>query len=873
MKQYAFHQWSAGDVECHFRVTASQGLSQREAEHRLIEYGGNTLNKIKTSSLWSLLWRQFSNFFIILLAVAAVISFFAHGLFDGLVLVFIIILNIAIGFFQEYKAEKSLAALKKSLAFSARVVRDSKIRDIDIEAIVPGDVVVLAEGDRVPADMRLVEEQGLCVSEAALTGESNPVSKKTEIFPLDTILAERKNIVYGGTVVVAGRGRGVVVATGLSTEFGKIAEMIESGEDKIPLEQTILYIGRIFSYGAIALSLIIFIIGISSGWYFLEITAFVIALLVSAVPEGLPTATTLALAVGVMGMVNHKAVVRRLAVVEALGRINIIATDKTGTITENKLRVEKITCFDRGNFIEHGGIELNNASCETLYYALAASNISGERINEIIGDPLEVAIAAALLENSPALFKKSKGIKRISEIPFSSDNKYNAVTIKNGTSRLMIAKGAPEKIVHFCNLTAFERRTMMAQSARLSTQGFRVVAVAYKKLTAKSLSDVKNMNLLGLIAMADAPIPYAGEVLQKTMEAGIRPIIMTGDHPETAHFVAEKIGWNIEPDEIICGDEFDKLTSSELLRRLSFVKIFARVTPANKLKIVETLEHHGYSVAVTGDGVNDAPALKAATVGIAMGIRGTDVARESADIVLSDDNFATILQAVAYGRTIYDNIRNVMVFLLGSNLNEALIIAISFIFGLPAPLTTVQILWINLITDSIPAVALALEKPSKHVLESKPRSNQRGEIRHSLLYALYLGLFSLLVTVPLYLWGLHSSISHARTLVFCSIVLAQMPLVLSIRSRKRFWQSPKSLFKNTYLNIAILVSITLQAITFLPFVRTHFATETLDSQEIVALLLSVLVIFLGAEIIRAVLDRRSALREVIAHNLDQPGHN
>lgn len=861
MKSYAYHQWSVADVKRHFKVDLKEGLKSTEIDRKLRIYGPNSLSQVRETTVFSVLLGQFTNFFIVLLIIAAIISAFTHGVFQATVLAVIILLNVIVGFFQEYKAEKALSALKRGFAYTSRVIRDGHIVNVNAEGIVPGDVVVFAEGDRIPADIRLCEEEGLRISEASLTGESMPVSKHLNVLPVDTALGDRKNMAFSGTSVVGGRGKGIAVATGTSSQLGTIAKLIGEEEQKSPLERSILYIGKLFSTGAIILCFIIFLVALNQGWYLLEITTFVIALLVGAVPESLPTATTLTMAVGVMNMVKHKAIVRRLEVIEALGRINIIATDKTGTITKNELTLEKVLVYKNGELsIEEGMRKEAPLFLETL--GLIASNVSGEEANEMVGDPLEVAIANDLIKRSKASFNQVAKYQRLSEVPFSSDLRYNAVTIAWGRRKMIIAKGAAEKLAHFADLDEAKRKAILNQAKTLSAEGFRIIAVASKMVDHTSLSDLKHMKFEGLLCFVDAPEENIKEAFDRTEAAGIRPIIMTGDHPETAAYVASQIGWKIEKEEeIVTGEEFAKLSEKDLVYHLKNAKIFARVTPADKLKIVETLEKYGYVVAVTGDGVNDAPALKAATVGIAMGQRGTDVAREASDIVLSDDNYATIVNAVMYGRTIYDNVRNVLVFLLGTNFNETMMIVLSFVFALPTPMTAIQILWVNLITDSLPAIALAFEKPNSQVMRSKPRQSNKYAIRRSLEYALMLGLLSLLITFPLYLWGLGQSVAHARTLAFSAIVISQMPIILSIRSRKRIWQSFTSFFGNMYLNFAVVISVLLQVFVFLPQVQTYFGTTELEMKEIVALTVSILITFIGAEVLHYSMDEHEKKRE------------
>lgn len=834
------------------------GLSASLVERKLAQDGPNTLNTIKEVKALTVLLRQFANFFIILLLVAAVISYFANGWFDAIILIVIILLNVSIGFFQEYKAEKSLEALKRGFAFRCRVIRDGKIIEINSEEIVTGDVVVLGEGDRVPADIRLIEEEGLRINESALTGESLPVSKKTGVLPLSVPLGDRKNMAFGGSNVVVGRGRGVVVATGCNTELGIIATLVEKKEEDSPLEKNIIYVAKIFSIVATAIALCIFLFGLYNGWHLLEITSFVIAVLVAAVPESLPTATTLALAVGVIGMVKHKAIVRKLGVIESLGRINIIATDKTGTITKNELSLAKISFFKDKKLYEKDLEDSNEEAIKAVTDSLLASNVSGHKEEEFIGDPLEVALANYLAQNNFKEYRALSKYQRLSEIPFSSDKKFNSVVVSDGKNKLLITKGAPEKIVEFCYLLKNEKKDILAEAHRLSSLGFRAIAVAEKKIKLNGASDLKQMEFLAILAFADAPANGVGKALEETAKLGIRPVIITGDHPETAKYIAEKIGWDIASDEIVSGEEFEKLNDRELRSKLERVKIFARITPQDKLKIVELMEKVGYVVAVTGDGVNDAPALKAGTVGIAMGQRGTDVAREAADIILSDDNYSTIINAVTYGRVIYDNIKNAMTFLIAGNFAEIMLIAIATLLGLPSPLTALQILWINLITDSFPSIAISLEGPSYHRVYDKPRDSKKDSIKNSVKLSLYSGIILLLFCIILFIWGLYDSIAHARTLVFFAMGWSQMALALSIRSKKRIWQDAKKFFGSRSLNIGVTAALLVQFIALYPSIRHLFGLELLDLKEIAAIVITVLLVLLSSELLRFYRDKKRA---------------
>lgn len=862
MKQYAYHQWTLKDLERHFKVEILEGLSEREAELRLLQEGKNTLTKIKETSPITIFFRQFTNFFTILLIVADVLSLFSNGLTHFYIITVIIIINVGVSYYQELKAEKSLKALKNSLSYKAKVLRDGEVAEVLSEDIVLGDVVCLSDGDRVPADLRLVWEKGLRVDESTLTGESTPVSKKIKNLELDTPLAERVNMVFSGTNVYAGRARGVVVSTGTETEFGRIAEMVSEKEEKTPLEKRILYIGRILTYIAVAIVTMIFIIGLCRGWDLIELLEYAIALLVSAVPESLPTVITLALALGVMGMIRKKAIVRRLSVIEALGSVRVIATDKTGTLTRNRLSVEKISILKGGKFDDYKkDVSKDRKKVETiLFKAAICSSAEGEKLGKFVGDPLEVAIYESLIIKNKKLVKKSRRQKVLNETSFDSDKKYMTVEIQDGNNKLLIAKGAVDKLIKFCDLKSKQQEEILLKSKELSGQGLRIIGVAEKKLTGRSAGNLKNLKFLGIIAFLDEPVSGIKEAMKATYDAGIWPIIITGDNTNTAKYVANSIGLDVGENEIIEGFELEKISMPALKRRLDLknggIKIVSRATPRDKTKIVKAFEAMGLSVAVTGDGVNDSPALKSATVGIAMGVRGSDVSKEAADIVLADDNYGTIINAIAWGRKIYDNIKNSLVFLLSGNFDELFLIALAFVFNLPAPFTTIQILWINLITDSLPAIALAFEGPTKGILREKPRSSKSESFALSMYYALSLGAVAFLGSIVLYLWGLGHSVTKARTLVFMLAILCEMVFILSIRAKKRIWQDFKGFFENKYLNIAILISLVLQIFVLLPHTQHFFQTTLLNKGEWIALSVVVLILFILAEIIRVWFDKR-----------------
>ena len=858
-RAYAFHQWTIPDVERYLKVDSKTGLSERRANFRFAENGPNSLEKLKDKSALVILWSQFSNLFIWLLIVAGVISYFIDGFLQASILGVIVFANVMLGFYQEYKAERSLSELKKSYQSKSKVLREKKIRTIPNEELVTGDIVILNAGDRVPADLRIVESDSLKIDESALTGESMPVEKSEGTLKIDTAVGDRVNMLFGSTVVVDGRGKGIVVATAEDTEFGKIAELVEKADETTPMEKRMVYIGKTLTYISLLIAVLIFSVGYFRQFEILPLLTFTIAIFIAAVPESLPTVITLSLATGVTRMAERKAIVRRLSAVEELGTINIIATDKTGTLTNNALTVSKVGYWSDSSIklvdIENK-IDPTDEAEKLFTWAFVCSDLNIHENGDFLGDPLEVAIAEKAKSMHRAIIAGAKHYQRISEIPFKSENQYMAVTASNNSKKLLIAKGSTEKILAFCDLDKKEKDKILKEVVLLGKDGFRVISLAVKKITSKNSNALYGMDFIGLFAMIDEPSSGVIDSIKCAIDAGIRPIVITGDHPETARFVANKIGLDVKDDEIMLGRELDNLSQKELKEALSKVKVFARISPEDKINIVKTLGKMGYSVAVTGDGVNDAPALKEASVGIAMGIKGTDVARDASDIVLSDDKFKTIISAIEYGRTIYDNILNAITFLLSTNFGELFIIVLAVMFGLPLPLLTLQILWINLVTDSLPAIALSFEKPSRKTLQQKPRSSDNKAVKRSIRYSIFLSLIIVVFGLTIYLWGLQTSIEKARTLFFTFAVLSELLFCFSIRSTERIWRKPLNFLENKFLLFSIAITMALQIILFAKPFATVFSLVPLHKNDIIVLVAMIVLSFFTAEVVRWRVDRR-----------------
>ena len=817
------------------------GLSQQDAGNRLEKYGPNELPIKGRRTSFDIFLDQFQDFLIILLILAAAVSFGTAEYLNGIVLFVIVLINVLMSFFQERKAEKALEALHKISAPKAKVRRGNYKQKIPSLKIVPGDVVVLEPGDRVPADLRLFKASNLEIEEAVLTGESVPSTKHINSIKGTVSLADRENMAYSGTTVVAGRGEGIVVAIGGKSEFGQIAELIQKPVEITPLQKRLAHLGKILILISIVFAGIIFILGMMRGYSIIDLFSYAVALLVSAVPEGLPTVTTLALAMGVLAMAKRKAIVKKLPVIEALGSVDVICVDKTGTLTKNEMSIEKIiTCDEevevegvgyepRGDFISDSKkIDPFESSALSMLIEIGdlANNASLERNPqkdkwEIFGDPTEGAFKVLAQK---AGHKTNDHEKRIFELPFDSSRQRMSVVHKEDGKKTVYIKGEPKGMLDISSkvvkagreddIGILEKEHFTKKINDLAAQGYRLLALGYKYIPQDAEMNLEtlenNIVFVGVVAMVDRPDEGVAEAIKEAKNSKIRVIVITGDHKLTTQYVAQKIGLSVSEKEILTGDEIDKMNKEELKAALDTVKIFARVSPQEKLKIVSALKEKGKVVAVTGDGVNDTPALKQADVGIAMGIRGADVSREAADIVLSDDKFSTIIGAIEYGRALYENIKKFLTFLLSANFDEIFLVAIAFAVGWEQPFTAIQILWINLVTDLFPAFALAQEKPHPEIMKEGPRDPKKSMIRPVLLYAGIIGFVASIGGLLIFWWGLsHFDIDKTRTLVFTLAVFFELFIIFSVRSEKPFWKNG-DFFGNRWLILAILASIGLQ---------------------------------------------------------------
>lgn len=850
--------WHGEPVETVLAELSSspEGLGSAEAERRLTEHGPNELRRAEEVSPWTLLAAQFRNVLVVILLVATGLSAFLGHAVEAVAIAVIVLFAVVLGFVQEYRAERAMAALRQMAAPTATVIREGARAEIPARDLVPGDVVLLETGDRVPADARLIEASNLKVEESALTGESVPSEKQVEpLVDPDAGLADRRNMVYAGTAVAYGRGRAVVVATGMGTEFGRIAEMLQTVETaRTPLQQNLDRVGRTLARIGVVLVLVIVGLGLARGQPFLEMLVFGIALAVAVVPEALPAVVTISLALGVKRMIRRNVLVRRLPAVETLGSTSVICSDKTGTMTRDEMTVREIFADrqswevsgagyePRGEFSRGGSPAApSQVLRELLQAALLASD--AELVQDeggqwsVRGDPTEGALVVAAAKAGLRREELDARFPRTDEIPFSSEAKRMTTLHAAPEGTVAYAKGAPEVILDACTLQRTEagevplgpedRTAILEAARRMAGEAMRVLAVASKQGVARETAE-REMSFLGLVGMIDPPRPEAAAAIDTCAQAGIRVVMITGDHPLTAQAVARELGL-LRAGRALTGAELDRLTDEELEREVEEVEVCARVSPAHKLRVVTALQNRGHITAMTGDGVNDAPTLKKADIGVAMGITGTDVTKEAAAMTLLDDNFASIVAAVEEGRAIFSNIKKYLMYLLSSNIGEIGLIAGTSLAGLPLPLTAVQILYVNLATDGLPALALAVDPPEPDLMRRPPRDARTGIITRPVVFLLVAGgLWSAAVNVGVFAWALRSgrSLAEAMTMTFTSLVLIQFFKAYNFRSdRRSVLERP---FANRWLNLAIAWECLLLAlIVYLPALHAPFGTYAL----------------------------------------------
>ncbi|HEY3426942.1 MAG TPA: HAD-IC family P-type ATPase, partial [Negativicutes bacterium] len=770
-------KWYARTVEetlAFWQTDQHEGLSSAEAKNRLHKFGYNEIQEKEKMPWWKQFLAQFQDFMVLVLLAATLISAFLGEYADAVTIMAIVILNAILGFIQEYRAEQSMQALKKLSAPTARVFRNGVLQQIPARELVPGDLMVLESGDKLAADGRLLTVQNMEVEEAALTGESLPVRKLADKqYSEDSSLGDRKNMVYTGTSVTRGRGKALVCATGMSTEVGYIAGMIQdTKQESTPLEQRLEYLGRWLVWGCLLICIIMVITGVAKGEPLFLMCMTGISLAVAAIPEGLPAIVTVALALGVQRMIKRNAIVRKLPAVETLGCTTVICSDKTGTLTQNAMTVQKI--FTENGIYEITGIgydikgdflfnkqEFDSNKDKSLQDCLKISVLCNNSILKhnnvgitglwrnnskpwsIEGDPTEGSLVVAAAKAGIWRTELEKSQQRIAEIPFESERRRMSVVYQQQDSYMLYVKGAPDTILELCRyynngskempLTADRLASILAANDQMTSQALRVLAVAYRKISKRQAEQLdesieNELVFAGLLGMIDPPREEVKQALSLCKQAGIKTLMITGDHRNTAVAIAKELQMFKEDANLaLTGKELDSLNDRELANMVNKVTVYARVSPAHKLRIVQALKKNGHIVAMTGDGVNDAPAIKEADIGISMGLTGTDVSKEAAAMVLADDNFATIVAAVEEGRGIYDNIRKFIRYLLSCNLGEVLTMFVAALLGLPLPLLPVQVLWVNLVTDGLPAMALGVD-PNDHTIMQRPPRNPRESL-------------------------------------------------------------------------------------------------------------------------------------------------
>jgi Ca2+-transporting ATPase len=888
----------AATIATQLDTDRSGGLTSAQVAERRERYGPNELEEEPTTPPWRIFLMQFANTMIVVLLVAAAVMVAIGEPTDAIVIGAIVILNALIGFFQEYRAEQAMAALRSMAAPHARVVRDGAETSLVATELVPGDVVVLEAGDIVAADARLVESPNLRVNEAALTGESVPVDKDDDPIPADAgeVIGDRHNMVFKGTSVVYGRARGIVVATGMQTALGQIAGLLQTHQaPRTPLQKRLAVLGRWLAVAAIAICIVVFVAGVARGEDVEVMFLTAVSLAVAAIPEALPAVVTIGLALGAQRMIRHNALVRRLPAVETLGSVTVICTDKTGTLTEGRMLVERMWTHDGEDVVtgsgykpsgelKRDGVHLDVEPGTPLASLLTAAALCNDAVlvppdDEgeewgIVGDPTEGALLAAASKLGFDRERVNQRYPRTAEIPFDSDRK-RMVTIHRTNDpevRLVAAKGAVEEMIEAVTHLATgdgevkldepARTAILDQAAEFAAGGYRVLAIAGRTVhdgaIAHVLESERDLVLYGLAAMADPPREESRQAVAACRTAGITPVMITGDHPATGQAIGGRLGIVEADDQVMTGAELAQEHAEGLAAHVANVAVYARTSPEQKLDIVNAWKENGDIVAMTGDGVNDAPALRTADIGVAMGITGTEVAKEAADMVLTDDNFASIVTAVGEGRRIYDNIRRFVRYTLTSNAGEIWVMFLGPFVGLPLPLQPVQILWINLVTDGFPGLALGVEPAEKDVMQRPPRPPKESIFAHGLWQqVIVIGLLMGFLTLAVGLWG-EANDRPWQTMIFTTLALLQLGNALAVRSEKQ------SLFKlgiltNMYLLWTVLITVAIQiVIIYWGPLQSLLKTEALSAQELAIVVVVSTGAFAGVEIEKWLRRRKDA---------------
>lgn len=830
--------------------TQKQGLASDEAARRLEKYGPNTLEEEEKIHPFRIFLEQFKSPLVWILIAAMLISAFVNEWTDFIVIGVIVVLNAILGFVQEYRAEEAIARLKKLVSSRAKVVRDGEQKEINASELVPGDILLLVTGDKISADARLIDAVNLQAQEAALTGESTPVQKNTEPVPEHTAIADRHCMVFSGTIITRGKGKAVVTGTGMQSEIGRIAKLIkEAKAEPTPLQTKLAHLSKVLGIGVLVIAAIVFGAGVLYGKPALEMFLAAIALAVAAIPEGLPAVVTISLALGAQRMIKRNALVRKLPSVETLGACTVICSDKTGTLTKNEMTVKRL--FVNNSVVQVSGAGYSpegsfskNPKNFLLLLTIGALNNDAKLRKEkkewkVIGDPTEASLLVSAKKAGLNLDKLSKAYPRVGEIEFTSERKRMTTIHKSKKGFVAFVKGAPEVIVGLCNkqlvngkvvrLTGEDKKIILDQANKFAGSALRVLGFAYKQVKSKDESPKeveKELVFVGLQGMIDPPRPEVREAIKKCKTAGIKVVMVTGDHLQTAQAIAKDLGIK---GKAVTGTQLEHI--SDLSEHVGEIGVYARVNPAHKIKIIEAFKQKGEIVAMTGDGVNDAPALKKADLGIAMGITGTDVAKEASAMILADDNFASIVRAVEEGRRIFDNIQKYLAYLVSGNMGEVAVLFLAIILGMPLPLIAIQILWTNLVTDGLPALALGVDPASRDVMQRRPRKPEKSIWKGIEPYVL---IYPVLLTAGvLFLFDYFSdaSVVHARTVAFTSLVTFELFQALSCRSvRKPIFS--EGVFANKWLWLAIGGSLALQCLVlYVPLLQNLFGVVPLGMFE------------------------------------------
>ncbi|MFH1537136.1 MAG: HAD-IC family P-type ATPase [Patescibacteria group bacterium] len=833
------------------------GLSDTEVKKRQEKYGLNKLPTEKKASWLIILLSQFKSPLVYILLIATIVSLFLHEYVDAGVIIASVVINTIVGFFQETKANNAVEQLRKLVHFDAQVKRGGVKQKVKGEELVPGDLILLEAGDKVPADARIYEANNLQINEASLTGESAPIKKNIAELKKSTPLADRKNMAFMGTNITRGKGRAIVTETGLKTHLGEIASMVKDvKEDKTPLQIRIEKFSKWLAIIIGVICLLIFSIGILQGKSVFDMFLISVAVAVAAIPEGLIVSMTIVLTIGMQKVIKQKALIKKLIAAETLGSVSVICSDKTGTLTIGKMQVAEVQAEDKMLALRLS-LLCNNAIIQ---------NPEEELQNwKFLGDPTEIALVLGACHAGIKQKECYKENPRIGEIPFDEDRKYMITQHETKRGCLLAIKGAPEKILDFAKLDSRKKTELIKEFEELTKKGLRVLAIAQKKLSCQiELDDeaIKDCEFVGFIGLKDPLRSEAAQTLEMTSKAGIRTVIITGDHKLTATAIANELGIPTSSKNVMEGAEIDELSEEELESRIRDINIYARVTPKHKLRIIDAWQAQGEVVAMAGDGVNDAPAIKSADVGIALG-SGTDVAKETADVILLDDNFKTINAAVERGRIIYANLKKIILFLMSGSFSEVVVVAGALIMGLPLPVLAVQILWINLVEDSFPNLALAFEPGEKEVMKDKPRPRNESILDKEMKIMIFgLGLFRDVILLAMFyiLYKMTNNLPYCQTIIFVALGIDTAFVTFSFRSlRKTIWQ--RNPFSNWWLNGAVLIGIGLiVAAVYLPFLQNALRTVPLGWEEWALLIALAFFELISVEVIKYIFIVRKKVK-------------